>query len=715
MKKKIFFVAAVFISSQVTAQQQDSTRFKKLNEVTVIGTRTEKKLGDVSKSVTVFTAKDFDDQQYQNVADLLSKAEGIYVNGTMQNPGALQYLYLRGADARQTLIMIDGVKLSDAATPDNSFDLSELSLANVERIEIVRGSQGTLYGSSAIGGTINIITKKNNKPGFRTNVKTQNGTFGKKTFSSNNSVGVGYKAPSGIYFNADYFNSINNGFNATIDNGTNAFGFKGDERDNFFKHDIAVKAGFNNGDWDVYAGYRRAHQKNDIDDGAYQDDENRVIDFNRNLITYGIGKKLSSSFSINFYGGYTNTERRDDDDSSLVETTPITYDAATGHSKFIGKYLSNEAQLNWKKNNFNLVAGAGNTNEKMTVNQSFYFRNYNFTSESNYDTLGIKTSTSFVYARGELKIPTVGDRYFNIGGGFRFSDNKQFGDFLSFEINPSVKTSDNTIVFANYSKGFNAPSLYQQFAPESDFSSGITRGNKNLKPEESYTAEFGVRSLIENVLALNFSIYHSEVKNYIEYVYLWNSGKPTGSLDFNDYRGDTYLNLGKLISTGFEIGSTVEFSKRFEMNANASVNVGKLRYSPSNVNATKTAGNHVQIFNTGAFLTEEKEQRELNRRPTSTFNFNLTYKPSAWRFTLDVRSIGSRPDVVYDYTLGPFGALARTPVKSFIVTDLGANWNISKALITGFQLTNIFNENYSEINGFQTRGRGAWVTLRVSL
>src|SRR5215216_6710116 len=191
MHKSIFVVAAMIISSPLLAQE-DSSRVKQLNEVVVIATRSEKKVIDAPKSVTVITSKDFQQLPYQNVADLLSRYEGIFATGTFQNPGSLQYLYLRGADARQTLIMVDGVRLSDAATPDNSIDLSELSLANIERIEIVRGSQGTLYGSSAIGGTINIITKKHAKQGLSANANLQAGSFGNKTFATNNLLNAGY-------------------------------------------------------------------------------------------------------------------------------------------------------------------------------------------------------------------------------------------------------------------------------------------------------------------------------------------------------------------------------------------------------------------------------------------------------------------------------------------------------------------------------------------
>ena len=716
MKLKIFSVAAVFIGSQLSAQDQDSTRFKSLNEVTVIGTKSETKLANVPKSVTVFTSKDFESLPYQNVADLLSRAEGIFATGTLQNPGALQYLYLRGADARQTLIMIDGVKMSDASTPDNSLDLSEISLANVERIEIVRGSQGTLYGSSAVGGTINIITKKNTEPGFKTRARLQAGTFGKKTFGSNNLLGVGYKLAGGFYADADYYNSINNGLNATINNGTNASGYKWDERDNFTKHDLALKTGFANEVWDIYAGYRRVQQETDIDDGAYRDDENYVVNYNRDLFTYGAGKKLGKDLTLKFFGGYTLTDREVNDDSSLVSMSPDTYDGLTLESKYSGKYLSNELQLNWTSGNLQLVGGAGLTNEKMNTNSTLFYRAFNYTNKTDYDSLNIHANIGFIYARGDWKTPFGNQQYFNLGGGLRFSNHSQFGNFLSFEINPSVKASENTLVFANFSKGFNAPSLYQLYAPESDFTSGITRGNNLLEAEESFTAELGFRSVVDRVVALNLSIYHYEVSNYIDYVYLWNGAKPTTNLDFTDYRGDTYLNLGKMINTGFELGSTIYFSRQFEASANLSINLGKLKYDPSAVNGEKTEGNHVQIYNTGEFLTSEKEQKDLNRRPTSLVNANLTYKPgNAWRFLLDVRSVGSRPDVYYDANIGPFGALARNTVEGFTLVNFSTFYTLNKRFGLNIQFNNIFDKEYTEVNGFTTRGRAVWVGMQFTL
>lgn len=715
MKKSVFVVAAMIIGSPLLAQD-DSMRIKQLNEVEVIATRSEKKVLDAPKSVTVITAKDFQQLPYTSVADLLGRYEGVFSTGNFQNPGSLQYLFLRGADARQTLIMVDGVRLSDAATPDNTIDLSELSLANIERIEIVRGSQGTLYGSAAIGGTINIITKKFAKQGFTGNANLQAGTFGDKTFATNNLINVGYASANGVYAKAGYSNTISNGFNSTVDNGTNTGGYQGNERDNFKKHDASAKIGYDKNGWDVYATYRRVKQEADIDDGAFKDDENSIIRYNRNLYAYGIGKKINKDFALKFIGGYTNTERRADDDSSVISSNPLTYDASVLTSKYTGKYFSNEVQANLSFGKLSVVAGAGLTTEKMNVNSLLFIRTFNYTAETKYDTLGIKARTAFAYARGDYNIPLSQGRFVNLGAGLRYSNHSQFGNFVTFEINPSFKTSASTLVYANFAKGFNAPSLYQQFAPESDFSSGITRGNASLEAERSFTAEFGVKSIIENTISFNLAVYHNEVDNFIDYAYLWEKNKPVSQLNFLDYRGDVYLNTGKLLTTGFEIGSQVLLSPKFEISANASVNIGKLKYDPSAVDTSKTQGYQVQLYANGAFLNTSTEIKGLVRRPQTIVNFNATYKPvKSLRFLLDIRTTGKRPDVFYDANLGPFGALGRNNIEGYALVNLAGYWSVSRKVAVNVLFNNIFDKDYSDINGFRNRGRNVWVGLSLGL
>lgn len=149
IKKLLLSITAMGIAQLSFGQQQDTLKTLQLKEVIVTATRTEKNVADVGRSITLITSDNVKSSIYNSVSELLSQQEGIYIVGNSQNPGMIQSIFSRGANSNQTLIMIDGVRITDPSTPNNAPDLSELSLANVEKIEIVRGSHSTLYGSSA--------------------------------------------------------------------------------------------------------------------------------------------------------------------------------------------------------------------------------------------------------------------------------------------------------------------------------------------------------------------------------------------------------------------------------------------------------------------------------------------------------------------------------------------------------------------------------------
>jgi len=149
-----------------------------LGEVVVTATRIPQILKDIPASVTVITEKQIQSSHAQNVAEVLKEVAGIQIQDYGLN--SLKSISIRGSSAAQVLILVDGRVVN--APSLGSADLSAFSLVNVQQIEIVRGSFSALYGSAALGGVVNIITKRPPEKAT-TNAGFSGGSFGTSTFN----------------------------------------------------------------------------------------------------------------------------------------------------------------------------------------------------------------------------------------------------------------------------------------------------------------------------------------------------------------------------------------------------------------------------------------------------------------------------------------------------------------------------------------------------
>ena len=138
------------------------------------------------KVVTIITREQLERSGGKDLSQILTEQVGIYIGGANSNAGKDKSLYLRGAGVDHTLITIDGVPVYDPSGIGSNFDIRNLSIDQIERIEILKGSQSTLYGSDAIAGVINIITRKVGVKSFAVN--------GLASYGNNNSI----KANAGI-------------------------------------------------------------------------------------------------------------------------------------------------------------------------------------------------------------------------------------------------------------------------------------------------------------------------------------------------------------------------------------------------------------------------------------------------------------------------------------------------------------------------------------
>ena len=174
MKKGFFIAAAVFISSYGWAQQDSSVTT--LDEVVVTPTKSLLKQSQTGKVVNVITREELQKSFGKSLGEVLNNQPGITINGADNNLGTNQTVYMRGASSANTLILLDGVPLYDVSGISSEFDLNNFALDNIERIEILKGAQSTLYGSDAVAGVINIITRKSSSKPLSLNLNFSAGS-----------------------------------------------------------------------------------------------------------------------------------------------------------------------------------------------------------------------------------------------------------------------------------------------------------------------------------------------------------------------------------------------------------------------------------------------------------------------------------------------------------------------------------------------------------
>ncbi len=171
MKSLMTAAAALAALAPASARAADAS----VSEVTVTATRNPTPLDQIGSSVSVVTAEQIQDRQVQTLPELLQTLPGLNVLQS-GGPGSPASVFLRGTNANHVKVLIDGIDVSDAASATGSFDFAHLLTSDVGRVEVLRGPQSGVYGSDAIGGVINVITRSGEGP-FRAQINAEGGSF----------------------------------------------------------------------------------------------------------------------------------------------------------------------------------------------------------------------------------------------------------------------------------------------------------------------------------------------------------------------------------------------------------------------------------------------------------------------------------------------------------------------------------------------------------
>ena len=483
MKKHFFVVAAVIISSQLTAQKDTSSTL--LDEVVVTANKFPNKTTLTGKVITVITKEQLEKSGGKDLAQVLAEQAGIYIGGSNSNAGKDKSIYLRGARVDHTLITLDGIPVYDASGIGGNFDIRNLAIENIEKIEILKGSQSTLYGSDAIAGVINIISRKpGNKP--------INGT-GSLNYGSFNTIrgNTGFNGKKdNLDYNISYSLNKTDGINEAAGNTNNP------DKDSYSQYNLVAGFGVQatkNIRMQPYLKFTKI--KGDIDQGAFTDE----LDYTFTQKNFQAGVRNEFSFGktkLDVLYNYNNINREYIDDSVKSRNGYDIY--SRGNYKGAGHFIDAYAIIPLN----NLL--------KLTIGSDFRISK----TEQEYITVPsygppskLHKEMNQVSLYGALNINT--EKGFNLELGNRLNFHSEYGSKDVFNLNPSWLINKKIKLFANFSTAYRTPSLYQLFSEY---------GNKNLKPESAFTAEGGTQYFsANNKFTGRIVIFNRHVKDAIAF------------------------------------------------------------------------------------------------------------------------------------------------------------------------------------------------------
>lgn len=644
-----------------------------LDEITVTtATKTEKSIDGVTASIVVITKEDIEKTGASTLDTILEKIPSINAQyGRFPHPSAASKasISLRGVGANGTLILVDGKRLSGET--ESPYEMSRISASMIERIEIVKGSMSTLYGSDAIGGVINIITKKidhnsttidmkygSNKDGDATNKNINFNTMGKNE-------SIKYKIYGSLNDTSPYKVSKSYSQQATnptsgADNDAHTLDNISGTQDVTYRDESTVKT-------------IGARLEKDLTDSLSVGIDVNYFDETREGQYIGNAKTTSGGLAL-----IKNTPVNSKDENSRVDASfdldYIINDDLSIDTKVYRSYYK-------KRNETDPINFSGPTNTKFSANVTIDTLESNIKyalGESNFITSGFEyrkekresgainpdpSSSEFItkvvkykslFIQDEIELSdtlnaTIGARYDNISN----ADNK-----VTFQAGIIKNLTENTNLRFNYSQGYRSPDIAELYVVSPSYKDGKRFGSDviygpkttayDLKPEQSESFEVSLSNRFKS-LSSEITIFNNKIEDKIELV-------SYGSGATKYYTSE---NLEKVDIKGAELALAYDVSDSLDFGLN--------------VTYLKTE--------------DESNNKELTYTPDISASFNTNYKVSQNLSTnLMLRYIGEQ------YT----DTLNTTKADSYNLVDVGTSYKINKNIQIYGGIDNIFDKEISE-------------------
>jgi vitamin B12 transporter len=412
------------------------------------------------------------------VADVLRGTPGLDVERS-GGPGQITSVFMRGADSDHTLVLIDGIEANDPSSPSRAFDFSTLTTDDIQQIEVIRGPQSSLWGSNAIGGVINIVTKRGEGPltGY---VSSEAGSFNTYRESAGFSGGTKF-----VNYSLSVTENDSQGFPAADAK------YGNHTPDSYDNTSFASRVGVNLSDTfsiDLITRYQDNRVRIDDGGGPDENDPNRWLKSENEFLRIQPHLVLFDGVLVQTYGfNYTHYVRDDTDPFAPNQS--------------VGSVLKFDFQ-----NDIHVCK-----NNTATAGVDLYEEGYRGTGvpQKYANSAGIFLQDQASFA----------DSLF-LALGSRYEDNSLVGSNFTYRATGAYLFPTNTKLHASFGTGFKSPTLSDLYS---------SYGSRSLKPEQSQGWDAGVeQSFFERRVVVDATYFNNHFTDLIDYDYISNHEENIG-------------------------------------------------------------------------------------------------------------------------------------------------------------------------------------------
>ena len=579
------------------------------------------------RAFTVLTAEDIAARGIATVQDALRALPGVSVSSS---GASLTALRIRGGEARQVLVLIDGI---EAAGGSDEYTFSGLETADIERIEVLRGPQSVYYGSNASSGVVNIITRRGGQGlEYGAGIEVGNGGAGNLWLTRNSARG-------GMALS----------FSGRDDHGFDQSG-TGGEKDGIRRHTLAA-SGWVQASEDLRLGLtlRRAQEDYDFDDADWnaQLPEDYIVD------TLGLTSERRE-FQGGLWAEFSSLDGR--------LTHRLDYHDTIFRQWNYGAWTRGQTQKLKYRASFGLDGAA--------VAESSHL--LNLLAERQRDESSRAPDFRRDMASVALEYRGFYDNGLDVQAGLRRDFNQRFDDATSWNIGLSWQVPDRPLrLHASAGNGIVNPSYDQLFG--GDYGYWIYAGNPDLRPERNRGFDLGVEATLPDGLGVvDVTYFNEKLRDEIESYFVRDEGG-TSHFAYRNQQGDSPRQ-------GVEIAARLQATDDLGLSLNYTY-----------LNAKNPDGS-VEI-----------------RRPRHEVGLSAT-----WAFA-DGRGqvTGSLRHVSGLYDTKGFGDFATARLSDYTVVNVAAGYDLTDQVRLTGRIVNLFDADYSDVWGYASQGRTAWVGLQA--